>query len=113
MVNISANNIYMTRGDTVSLQVEIKYSDGTLYELEEGDRVNFGCKEDYDDTEYVIYKELGDDLVLTLLPEDTANLEMPSTYVYNIEVIFSGGEVNTVIKGRLVIQEEVIYGQHS
>jgi len=110
MVNISGKNIYLTRGDSVGLQIVIKYSDDTLYELEEGDRVIFGAKEDYDDENYVIKKELGSDLVLVIDPEDTASLEMPSSLVYDIQIVFASGEVNTVIKGKIYIQEEVIYG---
>ena len=106
MTNVSGQNIYMVKGDSSSFHLKLKYMDETEYVPEDGDKIYFSVKEDYDDENYLIEKEV-EDMVVNIEPEDTASLEAPCTLVYDVEVRFSDGYVQTPIKGRLYLSEEV------
>ena len=109
MVRISGTTLYLTRGDTLSTTLVLRYADGTPYEPVEGDTIRFACKENYDDEECLIEKNIPiDTMNLVIEPSDTAGLEQPMTLVYDIELSTIGGYVMTVInKGKLNITEEV------
>lgn len=109
MVRLSGNTIYLTRGDTLSTTLVLKYADGSEYEPAEGDVIRFACKENYDDEECLIEKNIPTDTMnLVIEPEDTAGLDQPMSLVYDIELSTVGGYVMTVInKGRLYLTEEV------
>ena len=70
----------------------------------------FAMKKDYDDpdTEVLIVKDIPTNtLILQLDPEDTKDLPF-GTYVYDIQLTNSSGEVDTFItKAFFVITEEV------
>lgn len=110
MVSIDENTltISMTRGDTFNATVAIYTSNGTPYTPEEGDVVRFAAKTDYSDSEPVILKVIPNDtLQLHLDPADTKELEF-GKYVYDIELTYANGDVDTFIaKKSLVLTEEV------
>ena len=105
--SISGKNINLTRGDSLNVQVEI-LKDDVPYTPEEGDRVRFALKKDYTDDTPLIVKDIPTDtLILTLLPEDTKELPF-DTYVYDIELTFADGAIDTFIpKGKFKLTEEV------
>ena len=109
MVRISGSTIYLTKGDTLSTTLVLKYADGSLYTPVEGDTIRFACKENYDDEECLIIKNIPiDTMNLVIDPSDTEDLEQPMTLVYDIELTTMAGYVMTVInKGKLYITEEV------
>lgn len=107
---VKKTNISLTRGDTFKAQISITNPDGTPYILQEGDSVRFAMKKSYTDpdTEVLIVKEIPTEtLVLTLLPEDTKDLNF-GTYVYDIQLTTASGEIDTFItKANLTLTEEV------
>lgn len=101
MKKISGTTIFLTRGDTLKLTVEL-----TNYELQQGDVIRFALKKDYSDTTPLILKNLVDG-VLTLEPSDTKSLDF-GNYVYDIEITTVDGEVDTFIdEAKFVLKKEV------
>ena len=101
-------DIRLTKGDTFVVQVEaIRRSTGQPYIPEEGDSVRFTLKRTYCDSTYLIEKVIPiDTMILRLESNDTKNLPiMP--YVYNIEITFANGDVDTFIEGYLTLKCEV------
>ena len=94
-------NIYITRGDSVSMDITLTqplppYEE---YTLQTGDKLVFTVRETAktleDTPEILIQKEFTDNR-LELTGNDTAELEY-GKYVYDIQLIFNSGEINTVI----------------
>lgn len=107
MVSISGTNITMTRGDTLVLRIKMT-KDGVEYTPGDGDSVRFAMKARYSDDEVVLEKNIPiDTLVLEIEPGDTKNLDMRSSYVYDIQLTTVDGKVDTFIMGQLNIDVEV------
>lgn len=115
MTEITGTTIRMTRGDTLSVQVEIEKDDGT-YTPAAGDSVHFYLKHDamnskktaYKDEDPLVSKEVPiETMILTLAPADTKTLEF-GAYVYDLQITFSNGAVDTFINNaKLEIIPEV------
>ena len=104
MYTINKTTITLTRGDTFFAEVQIK-RDNEPYTPEVGDRVRFALKHsrlnpdgtDYRETDPLILKEIPiDTMILRLDPEDTKPLGF-GRYVYDIEITFANGIVDTFI----------------
>lgn len=113
--NISGSKITLTRGD--SLYCEVSMMQGSsVYTPQEGDVIRFALKRDamapggvdYADKRPLILKTIPNDtLVLHLEPGDTKELKF-GTYVYDIEITFANGDVDTFIQAApFVIEKEV------
>lgn len=102
------NEITLTRGDTLRLQVEI-LKDDEVYTPKDGDSVRFALKHnkftskdkwgtnEFVEDEALIVKPIPNEtLVLKLDPEDTKGLGFGS-YRYDIEITFEDGTVDTFI----------------
>ena len=108
-VKISNKTIIMTRGDTLKLKVNITDSLGNPYTPVDGDSLKFGVKNDYNDEETLILKDIPiDTCLLHLAPSDTKSLKQPSKLVYDFELTKADGTVDTFLSGVLKITEEVI-----
>lgn len=114
MYTINDNNIELTRGDTLIVQVHIKDQDDD-YIPANGDIVRFALKhntmdnkrERYLDKEPLILKTIPNDtLLLRIDPEDTKDLSF-GRYVYEIELTKANGIVDTFISGIFTIAPEV------
>ena len=113
--SINGNDITLTRGDTFVAKVKIT-KDDEEYTPEPGDVVRFAVKHnqlkpdnsDYTDEDPLILKEVPiETMLLQLDPEDTKSLAF-GTYVYDIEITFSDGTVDTFItKKKFKLTEEV------
>ena len=113
--SLNGNDITMTRGDTFVAKVKIT-KDGEEYTPEPGDVVRFAVKHselnedksDYVDKEPLILKDIPiETMLLQLDPENTKHLAF-GTYVYDIEITFSDGTVDTFIaKRKFKLTEEV------
>lgn len=106
---IHGTTIELTRGDTFSAQLNLKFKDGTEYVKTEGDHAWFSVKKTYDRSEpYIIHKEIDlDAMLLYLEPTDTEDMEY-GEYKYDIQLELSNGVVDTVIpRSKIVILEEV------
>ena len=108
-VEINGTTIKMTRGDTLRVTLTLKDDEGDEYTPLQGDVIRFAMKKDYDDENPIIIKEIPNDtLELVLNPEDTKNLPQPSNYVYDMEITYENGDVETFIKeAKLYITKEV------
>lgn len=106
MYGIRNNRITLVRGDTLTAKVNIQ-CDGEAYELREGDSVRFALKKSYNSKEEIIRKAIpADTMLLTLDPEDTAQLD-GGVYVYDIELTYANGDIDTFIRGNLVLLQDV------
>lgn len=96
-VKIKDNVITLTRGDSLIVGVRIKFKNCKHYTPVEGDVVTFGLKKNIKDEECLFTKDIPiDTMILHLDPEDTAGLEY-GDYVYDIQIKFANGDVNTFI----------------
>ena len=104
MTGVNNNKITMTRGDTFVSTVSIS-DNGTPWTPEQGDVIHFAMKHQtmilggkkYNDVEPIIVKTIPTDtMTLRIDPADTKSLDF-GEYVYDIEVTFSDGNVDTVI----------------
>lgn len=110
MHQINGTNILLTRGDTLMLQLSLT-KNGEPYIPQEGDRIRFALKQKYTDPdeEVKVVRSIPiDTLILKIEPEDTKNLVMGKTYVYDIEMTDSNGVVDTFITGKFGIDSEVL-----
>lgn len=109
MYSIDGQKIKLTRGDTLILNVKIytKTEEGEKQEYTpvEGDSVRFALKRnkmnskrtEYADSEPLIKKDIPTDtMILRLDTEDTASLPF-GDYVYDIQITFFDGTVDTFI----------------
>lgn len=99
------NSIYLTRGDTLDITIQIYNADGSAYTPEAGDTIRFAVKRSqmtignkrYVDASPLIIKPIStDDFVLSLAPSDTSSLDF-GQYVYDIELTKADGTVDTFI----------------
>ncbi len=108
MVKIDGTKIWLTRGDTLYLSVQLKNADGTNYEPSQNDVIWFRMKKKVSDSESVIYKEFDHQtMTIKLEPEDTAGLTVGYNYPYNIRAVRDGQEVATPIVDSFVPTQEV------
>ena len=102
------DQIQLTIGDSLYLQLEITDAAGAPFEPAEGDVIRFAMKKNYSDEECLIRKTIPNDtLLLTFAPEDTKQLAA-GPYVYDIQItVAETGDVDTFISGTLELTPEV------
>lgn len=97
MLTVNSNGVVqLTRGDTAELEVTIKKSDGTAYDMQPDDKLVFSVKKDIKSTEYDIQKTVIGSNVICIDPIDTASLVF-AKYLYDVELRTATGAVYTVI----------------
>lgn len=102
------HDITLTRGDSLPLQLSLKKNNESYTPGSEA-YIRFAMKVRYNDETPVLIKEIPvDTLQLIFIPEDTKNLPMKKTYVYDIELTDESGYVATFIEGRFTVGEEVM-----
>lgn len=97
MFDITGENltdIYLTRGDTASLQVNL-CDGGNVYKLQPGDTLTMTVRKTVDSGKAFSVKA-DDDGILSIAHNDTAALDY-GTYVYDIQLTTSDGGIYTVI----------------
>ena len=106
--SVNGTKITLTRGDSFAADIGIYQPNGDPYIPTEGDSVRFAMKKNVKDTEVLIFKDIPiDTLRLVIDSEDTKGLEF-GTYVYDIQLTKSTGEVDTFItKSNFILTEEV------
>lgn len=115
MYSVDGYNIQLTRGDTLTVAIELKQN-GTLYTPSGNDMVRFAVKHKdmtpkkrrYIDYQPIISKVIPNStMVLVLTPEDTKDLDF-GEYVYDMQITFADGRVDTFItEANLAITPEV------
>ena len=105
MLKLRKNNIFMTRGDTVSLKIDLVDCEGEPYYLKEGDKAIFRMKRKVCDKELLINKDLEIDeegqIFLVIDPVDTEYLKF-GLYVYEIELVTAEDDHYTVIDNGVI-----------
>jgi len=110
MYSIKGTDIFLTRGDSLFLQIKLN-KNGESYTPETGSTVRFAMKAKYSDPDekIVLVKEIPiDTMILEIKPEDTKSLPMKKTYVYDIELTDSLEHKYTFLFGTLTLGEEVL-----
>lgn len=105
-INNKTKRIALVRGDTLRTQIEILVDDEP-YTPANGDEVRFALKQNYSSSKVLIHKNIPtDSLILHLEPSDTKKLPF-GNYVYDIQITFANGDVDTFIRGEFKLEEEV------
>lgn len=105
-INDKTKQITLIRGDTLKMQVSILI-DKQPYTPVAGDVVRFAMKQSMSSSKVLIHKEIPiDTLILHLQPSDTKRLAF-GDYVYDIEITFANGDVDTFITGKMTLKPEV------
>ena len=101
---IEGTSITLTRGDTLRVKINLTVS-GEVYEPINGDSVRFALKHptlnsrktDFKDVDPLILKPIPTNtMILELQPQDTKELDF-GRYVYDIQITFADGRVDTFI----------------
>lgn len=104
-------DITLTRGDSLPLQLTNLQKNDEPYDPDPEDVIRFAMKRKYKDPneDVVLVKEISPDtLILNIAPEDTKELPMGKTYVYDIQITDKYGFVATFIEGNFTIGNEVL-----
>lgn len=100
--------IKATKGDTIIFPFVVINNDKSIYQVQNGDVINFGLKKNYEDAECLIEKTIDNStLTLVLEHDDTKQLEV-GAYYYDIQITKAeNNEVHTFISGIINITNEV------
>lgn len=107
---VEGTNITLTRGDTLRVKIVplMPGKKNVPYTPVPGDKIRFAMKQTFKDDEPVmIMADIPiDDCVLYIRPEQTKSIAY-GRYVYDIQLTYADGDVDTFIKGSLTLTEEV------
>lgn len=108
MQSVNGKIITLTKGDTFKATIVLTRPDGTIYTPEDGDTIRFAMKQSWEDQSVLLERAVPiDTMLLKLDPGDTSQLEV-GNYVYDLQLTYSNGDVDTFIdKGTLKLTEEV------
>ena len=95
MIDVKGTSIYLTRGDTLRIQLSIT-KNGEPYELQDGDIITFSLKKKINDKECILQKTIGADYLLEIEPEETKDLNF-GQYIYDIQMEYADGTIDTFI----------------
>lgn len=105
MLTIQRKNIFLTRGDTAIITLNIYYANNAAYDSTK-DRVVLTVKKSTTDKAKVLQKTAVNG-VITISPADTKNLDY-GDYVYDVQITTVAGDVCTIVTPhRFRIEEEV------
>lgn len=112
---VEGTTISLTRGDSLFLQLELKKNGETYYPVS-GDVIRFALKHpqmnpnktDFVDAVPLLVREIPNNtLLFELQPSDTEGLGF-GTYVYDIQITYASGAVDTFIaNSKFIITPEV------
>lgn len=107
MLQITGNEIRLTRGDNAELTIELRDNNGVEYELEADDKITLSVKKYVYSTDYIFQKVSTGTNTIKILPEDTKACEF-GKYFYDVQVDTAEGEVYTIIPPSVfVIDKEI------
>lgn len=99
MFDIIDNKIYLSRGDSAVIGIEITDDEGETYTPGVGEMVLFTLKRVTNQCKTLLVKEFiedSSDLSVTLTQEDTIDLSF-GDYVYDVVLVSDEGDVYTII----------------
>lgn len=109
-IDPETNTITVTKGDTIETVIDIKTKTGELYLPSAGDEIRFALKSTYSDPDTLIYKQIPNDTRILRIEADETELltARRKPYVYDIQITFPDGTVDTFIdRAKLYVTEEV------
>ena len=93
-------NIQMTRGDDVSLQVDLFARDGTPYAMASNDKLTLTVRKNADAA--VTFQASATGTNTISIPHATTSSLDAGKYVYDIELLTAGGDRDTVVGGNKI-----------
>ena len=107
--NKTTGQMTLTRGDSGKRFRCAVTFDGEVYEMQEGDKLQFGVKADYDDKACLIKKTWNENpFTFGFVPQDTKRLDY-GTYYYDFQIVLANGWTYTFYeKKKLKLTEEVV-----
>ena len=108
MQSIVGTTITLTKGDTFKATVTMETASGEKYTPAAGDVIRFALKKNYSDAQPLIHKTIPHDtMLLQLVPSDTSERDI-GKYVYDIEITYANGDIDTFIdRAQFILTEEV------
>lgn len=108
MLIITGNDIKLTKGDSMAVELELEKS-GETYTPQPGDTLRFAVSTGYKgEIGYALQfsKPISTgDLLIRLAPEDTETLAY-KRYHYDVEMTYASGEVDTCLSGEFELTGE-------
>ena len=105
MLKILNNKIYLVRGDSGAITVNVLNADGSTRVIQPGDEILMTVRAT--PTSGILFQKTGPEIVIE--PADTANLAF-GTYCYDVQITLADGTVDTIIpKNEFIVLEEVTY----
>lgn len=109
MLKIKKNNISITRGDSAYITIEIFDGSGNAIIPGDGDVVRCQVRDAVNDGNLLFEGEIIKNVVTQdeeetvqiiwhIKPQDTRNADMTKSYVYDVQIEFSNGDVFTFIQ---------------
>lgn len=96
MFRVENNAIFLTRGDSATLELSVTKSDSTVYTIADGDSVTLSVKRSVKDSEALIVKKITQGNTITFNPVDTAGMDF-GEYRYDVQLNTKTGKVYTVV----------------
>ena len=98
MLRFEDNDIYLTRGDTAYIGLDLTDNEGEPFEGTLDDTVTFSVKKQIDETEdYAFQVSVPLGVNIKILPEHTKALEY-GRYYYDIQLNMANGDVFTIVE---------------
>lgn len=110
---ITGTDIYITRGDTQTIEVACVDVDGVAVSFSAGDTIYFTVKTSVETEDIVFQKVIttftNGKALITITPADTKNLDFKN-FAYDVQWTKADGSVYTLIKPSMfVVGSEVTY----
>ena len=102
-IDSETNNIYITRGDTASLDIDL-FMDDEPYNMVTGDKIKFAIKRNVNFNTTVFSREV-DEPSVPFYSADTNSASL-GEYDYSITMLYNDGNVDTFLTGKFVILGE-------
>ena len=106
-IDSETNNIYITKGDSATLEIEL-YLDDEPYTMQEGDKLYFAVKAG-SDFNYTLFSKEVETNSIDFYSADTFGLSA-ITADYSITLIYANGNRDTFVTGKFNILG-VCYGE--
>lgn len=97
MFRTEDNAIFITRGDSATIEITVTRSNSSVYTLAEGDTLTLSVKRSVRDNEVLISKKITSGNTITFNPSDTQGLDF-GEYRYDVQLDTKEGKVYTVIE---------------
>lgn len=106
MLIIKNNRIYITKGDTGTLQLSLESINHNVVKIEDGDNIKLTVKKLASDIEPLIQLTADETGQFSIGPEDTKELNA-GVYVYDVQLTRQGNIYTVIPQNYFEIKEEI------